>query len=390
MKILFAGDLLFRYFKEYIGNEAVDRLFEGVKPAFDAADYRVINLEAIFNNGFEPIIKSGPAHYALTEYVYALKAMNIDLAGLANNHTGDLGEEGVLYTMEVLKQNGIAYAGAGRNLEEAYRAHVFEKDGITVSVLAVCENEYGIAKKDFAGSAGYKLGMVHRRITEEKAKGHQVVMYFHGGNEENPFPSPGKQELYRFFIDIGADAVIAMHTHCPQGYETYKDKPIIYSMGNFYFPYDPNINNEARTNPNSSFFFGYMTELEFTDGKIGTKIIPYHFQNDGVEILIGEKLAKFNAYMEKLCAPLDDEDEIQRLFEGWCMMLGIIYARHANYSEEMMHDQIKVKNMKNAFTCEAHNELITAFMHLCYDLRTDDVAEYTQRIKELMWIPVYD
>jgi hypothetical protein len=161
-------------------------------------------------------------------------------------------------------------------------------------------------------------------------------------------------------------------------------------MGNFYFPYDPNINYEARTNPNSSFFFGYMTELEFAEGEIGTKIIPYHFQNDGVEILIGEKLAKFNAYMEKLCAPLDDEDEIQRLFEGWCMMLGIIYARHANYSEEMMHDQIKVKNMKNAFTCEAHNELITAFMHLCYDLRTDDVAEYTQRIKELMWIPVYD
>ena len=119
MKILFAGDLVFRYFKEYIGDEAVDRIFAGVKPVFDAADYRMINLEAIFNKDGEPIIKSGPAHYALPEYVYALKAMNIDCAGLANNHTGDYGEAGVLYTMDVLEQNGIAYARAGKNLEEA-------------------------------------------------------------------------------------------------------------------------------------------------------------------------------------------------------------------------------------------------------------------------------
>ena len=41
----------------------------------------------------------------------------------------------------------------------------------------------------------------------------------------------GKTELYRHFIDIGAAAVIAMHTHCPQGYEIYNGAPIVYSKG---------------------------------------------------------------------------------------------------------------------------------------------------------------
>lgn len=48
-------------------------------------------------------------------------------------------------------------------------------------------------------------------------------------------PLPEWREVYRSWIDMGADAVIASHPHCPQGYETYKNKPICYSLGNFCF-----------------------------------------------------------------------------------------------------------------------------------------------------------
>lgn len=41
------------------------------------------------------------------------------------------------------------------------------------------------------------------------------------------------QEIYRFFVDIGADAVINHHQHCYSGYEVYKEKPIFYGLGNF-------------------------------------------------------------------------------------------------------------------------------------------------------------
>ena len=36
-------------------------------------------------------------------------------------------------------------------------------------------------------------------------------------------------------IDAGADAVIGAHPHILQGIEYYKGKPILYSLGNFWF-----------------------------------------------------------------------------------------------------------------------------------------------------------
>ena len=37
------------------------------------------------------------------------------------------------------------------------------------------------------------------------------------------------------YIDAGADAVIGAHPHILQGIEYYKGKPILYSLGNFWF-----------------------------------------------------------------------------------------------------------------------------------------------------------
>ena len=42
-------------------------------------------------------------------------------------------------------------------------------------------------------------------------------------------------ETYRFFIEVGADAVVNHHQHCFSGYEIYKNKPIFYGLGNFSF-----------------------------------------------------------------------------------------------------------------------------------------------------------
>lgn len=385
MKIVFAGDLLLRSYTEYIGDEAVDKIFEDVKPVFADADFRMLNLETVYNRDLKPIIKSGPAIFSLPEYVYALKALQIDLAGLANNHTGDFGDEGVFYTMQILRENGIPFAGAGKNIEEAYRAHVFEKDGQTVSVLAVCENEYGTADIDTPGSAGFMLGTVARRIREEKEKSDYVVLFFHGGNEENPFPSPGKQDLYRFFIDAGVDAVVCMHTHCPQGYEIYNEKPIIYSMGNFFYPKELPNPADIQTSPAR---FGYITGLTFENGKVNMEIYPYHFSNEAMELLEGERLAKFNAYLETICAPIHDAAELRKYFEGWCLIGGRYYVNHAKWDEEMRTDQVKIKNMRNAFTCEAHYEVIREYLKLCYAGREKAAEPYKEKIKELTQIHV--
>ena len=383
MKILFGGDLSFSHFKEYPGNEAVEKMFAQVKPCFDKADFGMLNLESVFNKGFTPIIKSGPNIAAVPEFVYALNYLGIDVAGLANNHLGDYGHESMVLTMDILKQNGIAYVGAGNNIAEAYEAHVLSKDGVNVSILAICENEFGIATAQKSGAAGYRLGMTAHAIAREKAKGNYVVIFFHGGNENDPYPSPKKQELYRMFVELGADAVVAMHTHCPQGYETYQGKPIIYSMGNFFFPHGTTGNF---ADPNYTWYYGYMTQLEIADGKITAQRIPYHFTFEQMELLTGEKLEAFERYMQTLCAPIGDEEELRRLFEGWAMITGPVYADLARYTEAMIDDQDAVRHMKNNFSCEAHNELLTAYFDLCYEGRTTKVKPVSDHIKSLQTI----
>ncbi len=383
MNILFAGDLSFQYFDAYPGDGHMEMVFAQVKPHFENADFSMVNLESVFNDGFTPIIKSGPNISARPAFIHVLNYLNVDVAGLANNHLGDYGHEAMVYTMDILDQNGIAYIGAGNDLRQAYEAHVFSKDGVNVSVLAICENEFGIATAEQSGAAGYRLGMTAHAIAREKAKGNYVVIFFHGGNENNPFPSPKKQELYRMFTELGADAVIAMHTHCPQGYEIYNGKPIIYSMGNFYFPHG---NDGKFADPNYTWYYGYLTQLEFSGETIGLRLIPYRFSNDRMEVLSGSRLEAFDRYMETLNAPIGDEEALRRLFDGWCMIMGPVYADFARYTEAMIDDQDQVRHMKNNFSCEAHNELLTAYFDLCYEGRTGKVEATSNQIKALQRI----
>ncbi len=39
----------------------------------------------------------------------------------------------------------------------------------------------------------------------------------------------------RFMVDMGADAVVCSHTHCPLPWEMYCDRPIVYGLGNLVF-----------------------------------------------------------------------------------------------------------------------------------------------------------
>jgi poly-gamma-glutamate synthesis protein (capsule biosynthesis protein) len=56
----------------------------------------------------------------------------------------------------------------------------------------------------------------------------------HWGDEEVP-ENDRQKEFARAMIDGGADMVIGAHPHVTQGIEYYKDKLIVYSLGNFVF-----------------------------------------------------------------------------------------------------------------------------------------------------------
>lgn len=270
MKILFGSDVSFRCRDGGITPENAAERVRSVKPVFDGADFRMVNLEnVLYDSTAGEIIKSGPALRSSRHCVAFLKALGVDAVGLANNHFGDFGEAGMRPHGSCLRENGLR-AGAGETLDDAYRALRFEKDGIRVAVIAACENEFGTATVTTPGSAGY----APLRLPRKRKQRNMWWCTSMGGNENNPFPSPKKNDWYRLWTRLGADAVIVMHTHCPQGYEIYEGKPIVYSMGNFYFPTEPEAYAAA---PDSAWYYGYMTELEFTTAGITMQLHPYHF-----------------------------------------------------------------------------------------------------------------
>ena len=362
----------FNYFEGVPADEKIKEMMKEPAEIFAQSDFSVLNLETVFGERDDDaaIIKDGPNLICDKGFVKFLSALKPTAAGLANNHTGDYGDEPIFNTFKILEDNNILHFGAGKNIDEAYKSVVFEKDGEKVAIIGVCENEFGIADKTTAGAAGLKISLVTKAINEAKQQGQKPIIYFHGGTEYFPFPTPRKKELYRLFIDLGAEAVIAMHTHCPQGYEMYGGKPICYSMGNFYFPSDVLARYK-------SWLFGYMCSLTLENGKWGFEYIPYTFDFEGIRLLKGNEKAHFDKYMQFISAPIDDDDKLQEYFDIWCARSKGRFAYVANLLRANMDaisdgKQAEIKQAKNCMSCEAHNELITNVMNMVYFSRIEE------------------
>ena len=355
LKILFTGDVCFKVQHEMDENMAQSVLAECL-PVFESADLRVMNLETpLAPEGMgEPIPKAGPNIIGRPQNLGFLKAAGCDCAALANNHTRDFGHEPLMNTIKLLDEAGIAHPGAGRDITEAYKAWRVVKNGVRLSIISVCENEFGIAERSLSGTAGYNLNRLAGQIREERLASDKVIVFCHGGNEYNPLPSPGCRDRYRLMTRLGADAVIAGHTHCPQGFEYYEGKPIVYSMGNFLFKY-------AGSMP-KCWYYGYMTMMTIDDGGIKVEPIPYTFDEDGTKITLfsGEKLDTMLGYLKKLSAIIPDDDLMDNYYDGWCWIQRN-FLKDLSVKDEYFdpdNGPVNCKALYNRLICEAHCELV--------------------------------
>lgn len=385
MKLLFASDISFNEYEGFPGQIAANDIMGDTAKLFGEADFSMINLENIFGEkeNYTELIKSGPRMISSKEFVSFLDCLKPTAVGLANNHCLDYNAEALLDTVDLLKGKGYLTVGVGKNTNEAYKPVLIDKDGNRIAIMAVCENEPGVASCNTTGSAGYNLCKVSKNIFDLKEKGYLPIIFFHGGNEGNPYPSPEKVELYRHFIDIGAKAVIAMHTHCPQGYEMYNECPIVYSMGNFFFPYK----DECK-----SWYYGYLTQLDVGGGKIDIQIHPYKFDFYSHELLKGSEKEHFMKYIEYISSVINDENSLRELFDSWCVLPELHYLRDLlKYSDEMLEKGPRsVMAMKNILCCEAHNEFVRNVFRIIYEGRFEAAGKHIKKIKALQNMEIPD
>ena len=224
-----------------IGSEDIS---DGIDPRFieimKGMDQMWINNEFVYSRQGEPLPTKMWTFCGDPDNVSYLKDLGVDIVGLANNHTFDFGEVSFLDTLETLEKAQIPYVGAGRDIEQAAAPVYLEADGFKIAYVAASRAEYTIYTPEAAETEpGILWCYDYTRFLESIKKAAEnadyVIALPHWGVEHSTVLEDEQIYGAHALIDAGADAVIGAHPHILQGIEYYEGKPILYSLGNFWF-----------------------------------------------------------------------------------------------------------------------------------------------------------
>ncbi len=370
MKVLVASDFCpMSRVESLIEEGASYRVFAGIRPLVERADYSFVNLECpVWDGASSPITKCGPHLKCSEKSVEALCELGFSCATLANNHILDYGDSSLVNTLDVLTAKGMEYVGAGRNLEDAGQVLYKEIGGATLAVINCCEHEFSIASEEKAGANPIEPVRLFRTIQEAKSKADYVLVITHGGKEHYPLPTPRMQELYRFFVDAGADAVVNHHQHCYSGYECYKGAPIFYGLGNFCFD---------SPNRHSSWNEGYMVCLDFGGESLSFELVPFVQCDDSPEVRLmeGEEIVKFEGKIRELNGQIEDPSRLKAAFDQLAKERGesylsvlypyqnrvMLYLSRKHLFPKFLRKR-RLARFLNYMDCESHRDLFSVYM----------------------------
>lgn len=369
MKILIAGDFVPRErVLDKIKRKDYADVFADLNPYVDDADFSILNLEApvvLDYSKASPIQKVGPALSAPVGTIDMIKEAGFNCVTLANNHIMDFGASALNDTISELDSKQILHVGAGRCLDDASKVLYLRTGQQTVAIINFCEHEFSIAEDNTPGAFPLSIVKNCHQIQEAKEHSDFVVVIVHGGHELYQFPSPRMKELYRYYVEIGADAVINHHQHCYCGYEVYRDRPIFYGLGNLCF----DVASRRKTNWN----FGFFVVLSF-DTNIGYNVIPYSqgLSSPGVKIMSDTERKSFFENVERLNMVINNDN---LLINSFNVLLerkrSEMYYRLSRYHGRAMrfmyHHHLLPKlfgkkwalKMINLIDCESQRDLVS-------------------------------
>jgi hypothetical protein len=248
-------------------------------------DLTVSNFECVISDTIAPPEETDPNTFdfiASSDVIQGMKLCGIDAISLANNHTawsssvnGDVGP--FTDMLGILDNAGFPYFGGGRDLDQAQRGWEATVGNTSIVFIGIDGVTANVDYADQAGTVGAEIGSGFAGATASKAgtnplavqsvmakiadlagKYDIVIPYFHMGEEFVWVTPDWCVDVAHAAIDNGATLVLTNHPHLIQGMEIYKEKPIVYSLGNFVF--DQMFSVDTRT--------GYILDLTFQGKKV--------------------------------------------------------------------------------------------------------------------------
>ncbi|RUX98260.1 CapA family protein [Mesorhizobium sp. M2A.F.Ca.ET.040.01.1.1] len=239
-------------------------IYEKVRDILFDADISFANLEApLTKEEFDnclvqgcdlpkgPILRNS---FAMFDALVRHNDKSFHVLSIANNHTFDLGVEGIQTTRKALADNNIVGIGTPESRAEYGRANIITKADIKVGFISATfslndrnppENEsYRVHTARLVSKyVEPELELLNKQIGDCKREGCDfIVASLHWGYEFEFFPRSKQIEAAHALVEEGVDLILGHHPHVIQPVEYYRTKRdpnrtavIAYSLGGLTF-----------------------------------------------------------------------------------------------------------------------------------------------------------
>ena len=307
--LLFAGDILFdpnySVMAKLLQNGG--DIGSGIAPdligEMQSADIMMLNNEFAYSERGMPTPEKQFTFRARPDSVSYLTDMGVDIVSLANNHAYDYGEEALLDTMQILREEGIPYVGAGANIEEASAPVYFIVNDIKIAIISATQIER-LDNPDTKGATETSPGVFRcfngeklmQTVAQAKEESDFVIVYVHWGTENQEETDWAQNKQAPELVEAGADLIIGDHPHILQRIEIIDGVPVIYSLGNFWFNSKP-------------LDTGMVKVTISEDGLQSFQFLPCQQINCRTSLLEGEEMVRVLGEMRRMSPNVQIDEE---------------------------------------------------------------------------------
>ncbi len=316
--LIMAGDALIHdaiYNDAYIGQNKYDfnYIFSEIATVVKKHDLAFYNQETIIG-GKNMGLSTYPRFNSPEEIGDALIKTGFNLISLANNHSLDKGEEGIINSINYWNKKEAFISGTYDSFENRNKYNVRTINNISYTLLSYTTSTNGLKVPE---GREYLLNIydpeiVKNDIEKYKNKVDLILVSMHWGEEYNHEPNTQQKKIAQHLSELGANIVIGHHPHVIQPIEYINNTLVVYSLGNFISAQiglnkliglivsldivKQNINNStiiSIENIKSELIYTYYKDFK------NFKLIPYNKLNDNILNDYKNKLNYYNSLVTK-------------------------------------------------------------------------------------------
>lgn len=213
------------------------KMLDKIKPIISSYDLAYYNQESLLG-GTSLGLQTYPRFNSPQEIGDAMLDAGFNIVTLANNHSLDMGEKGLISSnayWDKKEEQGIMTAGSYTSFEDRDKVVIMEKNGIKYTILSYTTTTNGLSRpsgKEYLVNV-YNAEQAKKDIERVRDKVDLLMVAMHWGEEYNHNPTDSQKEIAQYLSSLGVDIIIGHHPHVIQPIDFIGNTMVIYSLGNF-------------------------------------------------------------------------------------------------------------------------------------------------------------